>query len=90
MSGSDPARHFLPMQGARERPPPINDGLALIGACSFKTGADSGLGFEPAVAQAEDVVEAIENHLVMRHHDDGGVLIDGDPAQQIHDDPGAS
>ena len=45
------------------------------------------LCFDSAVAQPEDVVESIENHFVMRHDDDRGTLIDGNPAQQIHHDP---
>ena len=48
-----------------------------------------GLRFEPAVAQPENVIEAVEDHLVVGHHDDGGVLLDRNPPQQIHDNAGA-
>ena len=42
-----------------------------------------------AIAQLKDVVEAVKNHFVVRDDDDRGTLLDGDPAQQIHDDSGA-
>ena len=55
----------------------------------FGLPAGSGAGLQPAVAQPEDVIEAVEDHFVMGHDDDRGTLIDGDPAQQIHHDSSA-
>jgi hypothetical protein len=47
------------------------------------------VGHKSTVAQPENVIEPIQNHFVMRHDDDCGALIDGNPTQQIHHDPGA-
>jgi len=38
---------------------------------------------EPAVAQPEDAIETIQDHLVVGHAGDRRVLLDRDPAQQI-------
>jgi hypothetical protein len=47
------------------------------------------LHFEPAIAQPEEMIESVENHLVVGDHNDCGVLLGGNPAQQIHDDASA-
>ena len=41
------------------------------------------------VAQADDAVEAPQDFLVMRHRDDGGLLLDGQLVKQVHHDAGA-
>ena len=56
---------------------------------SFELGTNRGLGLEPAVAEPENVIEAVENHFVMRDTNDRSILFDGDPAQQIHHYSGA-
>src|SRR5690606_31765931 len=44
--------------------------------------------FQPAIAQEEDAIKAIKNLLVVGHGDNCRTLLDGNPAQQIHDDAG--
>ena len=44
---------------------------------------------EKPVAQSQHVVEAIEDLLVVGDRDDGGALLQRDPPQEVHDDPGA-
>jgi hypothetical protein len=61
----------------------------LTRGLGFNMPGKGGFGLKPAIAQPENVIEPIENHFVMRDADDRSFLINGDPAQQVHHDPGA-
>ena len=44
---------------------------------------------ETTVTQHEHAVEAVEDLVVVGHGNDGRVVLDGELAQQVHDDAGA-
>src|SRR5690606_5650320 len=44
---------------------------------------------ESTVSQMEDTVEAVEDLVVVRYDDNGRILLDGNLAQEVHDDAGA-
>ncbi len=46
-------------------------------------GASGGrkIRLKPPIAQPENMIEAVEDHLVMGDDDDRSALLDGDPAQ---------
>lgn len=46
-------------------------------------------GTKLAVAKLEDTIKPIEDLFIMRHGNDGRILIDRHLAEQIHDDSGA-
>lgn len=45
--------------------------------------------FEPSIAQTEDTIEAVKNLVVMRNGNNGGILVNGHFAKQVHDNTGA-
>src|SRR5260370_40934268 len=49
---------------------------------------DAARGFEATVSQLENAIEAIEDLVIVSYCDDRGILIDGNLAEQVHDDPG--
>jgi hypothetical protein len=50
---------------------------------------DAARGFEATVSQLENAIEAIEDLVIVSYCDDRGILIDGNLAEQVHDDPGS-
>ena len=43
------------------------------------------ISLQPAIAQAENPVKPVEYLLVVSHRNDGGILLDGEFAKQVHD-----